>query len=347
MKKKGGVYPGIVHVAEAAGVSTATVDRVLNNRGGVREMTCRRVIRAALELGYIDSPKALGKVPDRIRRIGFLMPEGTNPFLHHLADLIRSKDCFPPAFQLDCACRMFKGFDPHDLAGAVVREGEKMDGLAVMGIEHPVVREAIHQVAGKGIPVVTMITDVSRCDRVCFVGLDNRAAGRTAAYLLGRFCGSRRGGVALIAGSLSYLAHNEREMGFLSLMQESFPDFRIVGVREGHDDPKENYDLTVSLLKQYPDLVGIYNIGGSSGGVGKALARAGKSKAVVLIGHGLSEDTRTLLMDGTMDVVINQDPLSLIQNTGQIFSNVFSGLSPAHQIPEIAMRIVVRENLPL
>ena len=51
-------------------------------------------------------------------------------------------------------------------------------------------------------------------------------------------------------------------------------------------------------------------------------------------------------MEGTMDVVITQDPLCLIQNTGQVFSNIFSGLAPAHQVPEIAMRIIVRDNLP-
>lgn len=337
---------GIVQVAAAAKVSTATVDRVLNNRGGVREITQRRVLKAALELGYIEEDLVTGKTGSTAKKIIFLLPSGTNPYLIDLGSLIRSDDCVPPAFNMSCACHLFKGFDPHSLARAIRTQGKKGDGLAVMGIEHPVVREAINQMTGQGTPVVTFVTDVSHCDRASFVGLDNRAAGRTAAFLLGRLCGHRKGGVALIAGSLSYLAHNDREMGFLSLMQESFPGFRIVGVREGHDDPEENFTQTMSLLDQHPDLVGIYNIGGSSGGVGRALAQAGKSDSVVLIGHGLSEDTRALLVDGTMDVVITQDPLCMIQDVGQIFSNIFAGLPPVHQVPELAMRIVTRENLP-
>lgn len=150
----------------------------------------------------------------------------------------------------------------------------------------------------------------------------------------------------LVGGSLSYLAHNEREMGFFSLMQESFPGLRVTGVREGHDDFVENYHLTVSLLEQHPDLVGIYNIGGSSGGVANALREVRKSRPIVFIGHGLSDDTRALLIEGTMDVVISQDPATIVHDVCHIFSNIQKGYAPNDRIPEIAMRIITRENLP-
>ena len=59
-----------------------------------------------------------------------------------------------------------------------------------------------------------MISDPAHSRRAAYIGLDNRAAGRTAAYLLGRFIGNRAAKVALIAGSLSYAGHQEREAGF-------------------------------------------------------------------------------------------------------------------------------------
>ncbi|WP_268753148.1 LacI family DNA-binding transcriptional regulator [Desulfopila aestuarii] len=335
----------MVEVAAAAQVSTATVDRVLNNRGGVREATVRRVLKAAEELGYIFTSQTPA-VPGVSRKLVFLLPEGTNPYLEQLAGLIRSAESVPPPFQTRCDCQLVKGFDPSALAEAIRSNETKYDGIAVMGLEHPVVRETINEVSRKGTPIVTIISDVSHCERTAFVGLDNRAVGRTAAFLLGRFCGRREGEVALIAGSLSYLAHNEREMGFLSLMQESYRGLKIIGVREGHDDFVENYQLTVSLLQQHPDLVGIYNIGGSSGGVASALREAGKADSIVFIGHGLSDDTRSLLIDGTMDVLISQNPLTIVQNVCHIFSNIHNGLSPTERIPDIAMRIICRENLP-
>jgi len=338
--------PGIAEVAAMAQVSTATVDRVLNNRGGVREATVRRVLQAAEELSYIHKDQRSSGNQGAPLKLVFLLPEGTNPYLHRLATIIRSPESVPPPYQVCCDYQLVKGFDPFALAEKIRSHGEKSDAIALMGLEHPVVREAINDVSRKGTPIITLISDVSRCERAAFVGLDNRAVGRTAAYLLGRFCGRREGAVALIAGSLSYLAHNEREMGFLSLMQESYQGLRIIGLREGHDDFTENYQLTRSLLRQHPDLVGIYNIGGSSDGVAHALREAGKAGSLVFIGHGLSDDTRSLLIDGTMDVVISQDQLAIVQNVCHILTNIRNGFHPTERIPELAMRIICRENLP-
>lgn len=305
-----------------------------------------RVLEAAETLGYMPKPLLTENLKKKTSKLIFLLPEGTNPYLQHLAALILSGDCVPVAFNVRCEAHFVKGFDPVALAGAIRSFGKKGDGIALMGLEHPLVREAINEVSKNGTPVVTIISDVSRCERAAFVGLDNRSAGRSAAYLLARFNQQQDGEVALIAGSLSYLAHNEREMGFLSLMQESFSEMKIIGVREGHDDFMENYELTVSLLAQHPNLVGIYNIGGSSGGIASALREAGKENSVVFIGHGLSDDTRNLLIDGTMDIVISQDPVTIVQNVCHIYSNIQSGFLSEDSVPETAMRIIFRENLP-
>src|SRR3546814_14770267 len=82
-----------------------------------------------------------------------------------------------------------------------------------MALEHPKVREAVAELADQGIPSVTLVSDLSHSRRSAYVGLDNRAAGRTAALLIGRFLGPARRGakVAMLAGSLSYRAHEERE----------------------------------------------------------------------------------------------------------------------------------------
>jgi len=340
------IRPGITEVAIAAQVSTATVDRVLNKRGGVRQATINRVLMAAAELGYVHDQQLTGETRKSPLTLRFLLPTGTNPYLKHLAGLIRSGNGMEPHLNIKCSCHPVTGFDPAALAEAIRESSNKADGIALMGLEHPLVREAINEATGNGTPVITIISDVSRCERVAYVGLDNRAVGRTAAYLLARFCGPGSGAVGLIAGSLSYLAHNEREMGFLALMQESFPHFRVIGVREGHDDFDENYQLTKSLLAQHADLVGLYNIGGSSDGVAAALREAGRTRDLVFIGHGLSEDTRTMLIDGTIDVVIHQDPLAMVHNVCQIFANIKSSFPTIEKVPELAMRIICRENMP-
>jgi LacI family transcriptional regulator len=333
-------------VAEAAGVSTATVDRVLNQRGGVRENTVRRVLRAASELGYIFESGSRDNGRVKPLKVEFLLPTGSNPYLRNLSVLIDRGDCVPPSCNIQCHSRLVKGFDAWALADAILTHGAEADGIAVMGLEHPVVREAIKQVSQKGTPVVTFITDVSNSARAAFVGLDNRAVGRTAAHMMARFSGKKCGDVGLIAGSLSYLAHNDREMGFLSYMQEYCPDLRIVGAREGHDDFEENFQLTISLLDQHPDLIGIYNIGGTSGGVAAALQKAGKDNQIVFVGHGFGDDTRNMLLNGTMDIVISQDPLAIVHNTCQILANIRQGDSSLDGVPKLSMQLICRENLP-
>ena len=52
--------------------------------------------------------------------------------------------------------------------------------MAFMALEHPAVREAVNQLAERGVPTVTLISDIAHTSRAAYVGLDNRAAGRTA-----------------------------------------------------------------------------------------------------------------------------------------------------------------------
>jgi LacI family transcriptional regulator len=226
------------------------------------------------------------------------------------------------------------------------RHGAKSDGIAFMAIDHPLVREAVAALHAKGKSVVTIVSDISNSSRVAYVGLDNRAVGRTAAYLLGRLAGASHGSVALIAASRTYRAHEEREMGFLSLIAESFPHLKVVGLREGHDDRDENYHHTVKLLAAHTDLVGLYNVGGSSDGIARALRERARARRILLIGHGLTPDTRAMLLDDVMDVVITQSPQTIVQNTLQVFTNLRNGLGALVGLPPLVMEIVVKENLP-
>ena len=171
------------------------------------------------------------------------------------------------------------------------------------------------------------------------------AAGRTAGQLIARFIGPRRAKVAMIAGSLSYRAHEEREMGFLHLFEELYPDIEVVGLREGHDDEAKNYRQTKTLLGQHPDLAGIYNIGGGPEGIARALKEAGRQD-VVFVGHGLTPETRGLLVDGTMDAVITQQPLATLMSCVAIFANLRAGRPAAEGTARPGIEIVLRENLP-
>jgi LacI family transcriptional regulator len=335
-----------VDIARAARVSTATVDRVINRRPGVRAATAQRVLKAAAALDYLPEADLLEILRPKPLRLSYLLPAGTNRYLRQLGHYISSSAERLGPFNVSCRCQFVEAFNPHALADTLLRRGRNSDGIAFMALEHPVVREAVNMLADRGVPVLTLISDLSHSRRTAYVGLDNRAAGRTAGYLLGRFLGARAGKIALIAGSRSYRAHEEREMGFLHLREEMFPAVEVVGLREGHDDSEQNRRQTRALLRQYPDLVGIYNIGGASDGVGRALKEAAREKDVVLVGHGLTPDTRAMLIDGTMDAVLTQDPEAMVLNSVRIFTNLREGKTALADVAPARVSVVVRENLP-
>jgi len=332
-------------IARLSGVSTATVDRVLNQRPGVRAVTVQRVLQAAGELGYLMDgalpPQAL-----RPLRLAFLLPSGTNRYLGMLGRFIASSQDQLASFNMRARVAHIESFQPELLAQQLRQLARDVDGIAFMAIEHPAVREAVDSLAERGIPTVTLISDIANTRRVAYIGLDNRAAGRTAGYLVARFIGPRPAKVAMIAGSLSYRAHEEREMGFLYLLQEQFPAIEIVGLREGHDNESKNYRQTKMLLAQHPDLAGVYNIGGGPEGIGRALKEAGRQNDVAFIGHGLTPETRGLLIDGTMDAVITQHPQTTLMDCVAIFANLRAGRSPLHGTIGSRIEVILRENLP-
>jgi len=336
----------ITDVAAAAGVSTATVDRVLNGRPNVRAATRQRVLAAAAELRYLPETDLLRSLQPAPMQLAFLLPAGTNRYLQMLGDYIGYEHDALAPFNVHCRSVFVDSFDPAVLAAALKRHGRDAAGVAFMALEHPLVREAVDKLVGRGVHVVTLISDLPGSKRAGYVGLDNRAAGRTVGLLMGRFLGGRKGKVAMIAGSLSYRGHEEREMGFLHVMRESFPQLRVIGVREGRDDAATNQRLARGLLEQHPDLIGLYNIGGASDGVGRALQEAGRDQKVVFIGHGLTPDTRGMLIDGTLDAVITQHQPATVLNCVRIFTNLRDGREPLTGVDPVGIHVVLRENLP-
>ncbi|MBX2831289.1 MAG: LacI family DNA-binding transcriptional regulator [Rhodospirillales bacterium] len=338
--------PIIKDIADISGVSPATVDRVLNKRPGVRERTAKRVLQAASELGYLPETDMQEVFRPKPMRVVFLLPSGTNPYLQLLGDRIKTAAEAITGYNIRARCFFIDSFNPQLLSEALRQHGEKADGIAFMAIDHPLVRETVSDLQDAGKHMITVVSDISGVPHAAYVGLDNRAVGRTAGYLLGRFMKPTQGRVAMIAASRTYRAHEEREMGFLSLMEEAFPDIRVVAAREGHDDRSENYLHTKSLLAEYPDLIGIYNVGGSSDGVARALRESGRGRDIIFIGHGLTPDTRRFLLEDIMDVVITQSPGVIVQNTLRIFENLRNGLDANADVAKLTMEVVVKENLP-
>lgn len=333
-------------VAALAGVSPATVDRVLNRRAHVKSATAERVVEAALKLRYLPEAALFAALRPKPMRLTFILPSGNNRYLRMLGAYIARPHDQYRAYNVACRCVFVESFNPVALAQAIAFHARRADGLAFMALDHDLVRDAARKMAETGKPVLTVISDLPESGRIAYLGLDNIAAGRTAALLIGQMTGAERGQIGLIAGSRAYLAHAERERGFRELVAGRFPHLSVVQLREGHDDAAENYRAAREMLIRHPDLIGIYNIGGAPSGIARAIRELSAQRRIIFVGHALSPDARTMLAEGAMDFALNQSHEKTVFNAIRIFTNIREGRAPEQGVDRLTIDLVTGENLP-
>lgn len=336
----------LVDVAEVAGVSLATVDRVFNHRSGVNPRTAERVEQALVRLGYRPDPAAVRLARGIQYQFCFVLPTGTNSFMNLLAqqverafDALLDQQAHGDLLRVDV-------FDPTVLADALRSLLGRYHGVAVVALDHPLVRDAINELVDSGMSVVTLVSDVPNSRRQRFIGIDNSAAGRTAGTLMGRFAGARGGPVGLIAGSLALRDHVERMFGFQQVLASEYPALRTLPALEGRDDTVRCRAVAEALLAEQPGLAGIYSIGAGNRGIADALEAAGRTRDVVFIGHELTDHSRRYLMRGTMAAVINQDSGHEARSAARVLLAHSAGQPVIDDQERIRIDIFLRDNLP-
>lgn len=332
-------------IAREAGVSPATVDRVLNRRDGVRARTREVVLGVAHRLGYVSDSELPASIrPAESRHaFTFLLPAGTNAFIKLLGQQIEAQAAERP--DISVTVETLEGFNPQSVARRLAEVQDSVDGIGLIAQDHPLVREALRQLAQAGVPVITLASDIQNVPRLAYVGIDNRQAGRLAGHLMARFLGlGRPHKVALFAGSLSYRGHEEREMGFRHILREEFPDVQIVDMREILDDRDKAFSETRAMLAQHRDLAGIYNVGGGTRGIAQALNEAGRDHSVVLIGHDATDSNKQMILDGTIDALIDQNPRVEAREALNLLTASAAGRAYNYIPPRL--QVIFRENLP-
>jgi LacI family transcriptional regulator len=336
----------IQDVARTAGVSVATIDRVLNHRPGVKTRTVEKVEQAIRELNYQPDRIAARLARGREYRFWFVLPNTAGEFMNRVSDEVEAAASHMAGERVSIMVKRVDVFDGPLLAQVLDGLGEGIDGVAVVALDHPAVREAINSLVARGVSVVTLVSDVPGSKRTHYAGIDNSSAGRTAAGLMGRFLKGRKGKVGLFAGSLALRDHIERQFGFEQVMAHEFPDLQILPVRESRDDTGRSEGLTRQLLKEHGDLLGIYNVGGGTAGIVAALESETRATETVFIAHEVTDGSRRALIKGTIDVIINQDPGHEVRSAVRVLM-ARADNSPLIEAQErIRIDIFMRDNLP-
>jgi LacI family transcriptional regulator len=334
-------YP-IREIARQAGLSEATVDRVLHHRPGVRASTVSNVQQAITDL---DRQRSQLRLTGRTFLVDVVM-QTPDRFSSEVKSALEAElPTLRPAVVRSRFHFREKG-RPADIVKVLddIRHRGSM-GVVLKAPDVPEVVDAIARLEKAGIPVVTLVTDIPLSRRVAYVGIDNRAAGSTAAYLLHRLLGDRRGDVLVALSRSVFRGEEEREIGFRATMRSRFTDRVLIEQTDTDGLDATVRESTVQTLQRSPGICSVYSIGGGNRAILEAFDAAGRH-CQVFVGHDLDRDNLELLHDERLTAVLHHDLRYdmrlachiIMQAQGAIDGPIESVRSPIH--------IVTPYNIP-
>ncbi len=293
-------------IAEKAGVSRGTVDRVLHNRQDVSPEVREHVLAVAKIMGYLTAPQ---ESKDQ-KLIGVILP-GNRWFDDYLKKewmqgLEDAREIVEPlGYHVELAeCETDISVDIISAAEELLKK--KPAGIAMTGMDTRGVRECIDRIVDSGIPVVTYNSDLAETKRSCFIGQDLYRSGRVAANMIFPGIG-KEDKILAVAGNLDYAAHNSRIKGFTDACREAGIKDDQIAVRESHNEYFLTYEIVKAALADMPDLRAIYMANESVPACAEALADEKTDRRVLVVGNDLTGATRRLLMEGAVDFIIEQN----------------------------------------
>ncbi len=321
--------PTIKDIAREAGVSTATVDRVLNGRVKVREETVRKVADAAHRVGY----HARGLIDRQLEpsvpkmTFGFVLHKQRHEFYRNFAREIEAA----VAARRDIHGKALIRFSPEQSAAGFLTEMDKfsgrIDALASSAINHQSISREVQRLKDVGVPTFALLNDFAQGIRESYLGLNNIQVGRTAAWLLTKTV-HQPGKLAVFVGGNRWHGQELRETGFRSFVRESAQDFTVLDPMVNLETRQVTYEATLDLLSRHLDLRGIYVAGGGMEGAIAALRESRAPEKVQLVVNELTEESRAALADGYVTMVIGTPLAQLCRDMVEMMiSAVKSGVS--------------------
>jgi ribose transport system substrate-binding protein len=219
-----------------------------------------------------------------------------------------------------------------------------VEALAISAVDERALVAPLERAMQAGIPVTVFDSAVNIEGYVSFISSDNYAAGCTAARRLAALIGGK-GTVGMVMQKPGGASTVLRETGFADTVAKELPGVRIVARQYGMADPVRSRAAAENILTAHPDLGGIFaSSEAASLGSIQAIRSRGLSGKVKLVTFDSSDTHIEALNEGTVDIMLVQDPMQLGYEAVKSLAQKLRGQSPVHRM-EIPVRVIVKADL--
>jgi LacI family transcriptional regulator len=298
----------LIDLADAAGVSIATIDRALNGRETVSQTTRERILAVAQRIGH---PAALRlatqfetKVEPREVRLGVVLHKEGQDFYKDFARELQRAVGDLHNLRAKLVLEFSPSQSPADMAASLRSMAGRCDVVAGTGVNHPEVTAAVEDLRAKGIRVFSLLSDFAQGSRIGYLGLNNLKIGRTAGWITSM--GAKGHGKLLVfVGGHRFHGHELREAGYRGYLREMAPHLEVLNTIVNLETRQLTYESTKDMLSKHSDLRGIFVSGGGVEGAVAALRESREPGDLVFVAPALTPDIRKGLAEGLVTFVMN------------------------------------------
>ena len=336
----------IKEIAELAGVSRGTVDRVLNKRGAVNPKTEAKILEIAKALDYKPNKAGIVLAAQKKKfKLGVVMFGIGNPFFDDVEAGIHEKEEELVGYNCTVVIKRISAFGIKDQIQAIDElVEEEINGLAISPQNDPSIAEKINELYDKGIPTVTFNTDIDNSKRIAYVGSNYYRCGQTAAGLI-HLMTSGEVYVGIVSGNSKVLCHTERIAGFRSKLKE-YTNIKEVAFFENDDDDFISYDKTLQMLKDHPEINAIFYAASGSYGGCKAVIAQDRQDNMKIVTFDRIEQTIEMIEKGIIAACICQQPqIQGYKPLEILFDYLTTGEMPKIENNYTEAEIRIKENI--
>jgi ribose transport system substrate-binding protein len=220
----------------------------------------------------------------------------------------------------------------------------QVDALAISATDERALVAPLERAIRAGIPVTVFDSAVNIENYVSFIATDNYRAGCTAARRLAALIGSK-GKVGMVMQKPGGTSTALRERGFEETIDKEFRGVRIAARQFGMADPARSRAAAENILTAHPDLAGMFaSSEASSLGSIQAIRSRKLSGKIKLIAFDFSKTHVEALQEGTIDVMLVQDPFRIGYEAVRSLADKLNGRTPARRL-ELPARVIVKADL--